>query len=434
MSEGVWQQVDDFRDRWAIKRRAKSGGQGNGFIVHLKGENDAAEYFCKELKDQTNSTRRVRMYREAVGLETYDHPRIPKLVESNARSYETKAAKLYVVMEYVSGKTLLSRCNEPLLLADAVAVTDQLADTVEYLHANGAVHRDIKPENVILRNGSIDAVLVDFGLTFNHADSATDLTRDGEELGNRFLRIPELASYSEGKQDSRTDIAFLTGILFFCVTGKQPAILEDANGRLPHQRSDVDLSGVSPELAQVRSLRRLFDRGFRTRLDDRFPTIQAFRGALSDILKPANLKPDYLEMLTRAGRLGGDGESAARYRRRSSALEGVWRWMDKNVRAIQVLTRGVYVVTSSGDYEPGTDHPYRNIGLHHHHRGARNRYWLKTTCNFVGPELVVTVAEEDGSDEEEVLRTPIEDPNFDDASDDVIQTRLVIGLEDLPPP
>lgn len=105
--------------------------------------------------------------------------------------------------------------------------------------------------------------------------------------------------------------------------------------------------------------------------------------------------------------------------------------MDKVVRAVQVLTKGEFVVTSSGDYDPGSDHPYRNIGLHHHHRGHLRRYWLRTTCRFVGDEVVVTVAEEDGSREEEVLRTSVENPNFNYSNDDSIQMRLIVGLENL---
>jgi hypothetical protein len=45
---------------------------------------------------------------------------------------------------------------------------------------------------VVLRNGDItDPVLVDLGLSFNDADEDDDLTRAGEEVGNRFLRLPE---------------------------------------------------------------------------------------------------------------------------------------------------------------------------------------------------------------------------------------------------
>lgn len=153
-------------------------------------------------------------------------------------------------------------------------------------------------------------------------------------------------------------------------------MLQDADGRLPLQRPNIDLAAVSPDVERALSLSRLFDRGFQPRLSDRFPNVHSFRDALANLREAPGMTPDYSEIIARAARLGGGG-SAAPYRQRSRALEEVWRWMDRNIRAIQVLTGGEYVVTSSGDYQPGSDHPYRNIGLHHHHRGALNRYWLR---------------------------------------------------------
>lgn len=428
----VWQPALDCRTRWTIQRGAGSGGQGRGYVVSRTGDEAATPYFLKELKDQSNPQRRARLFREAAALESYAHPRIPRLVESNAHLHGDRTAHLYLVTEFISGETLANRHRKPLVFDDAIDLTDQLAETVAYLQTNDAVHRDIKPDNVILRHGEIDAVLVDFGLAFNQSERAAQLTGDWEELGNRFLRVPELASYSVAKQDARTDIAFLAGILFYCLVGEVPAVLEDAEGRLPHQRIGIDLAAVAPDAARIRALGRFFDRGFQPRLNDRFPTIAAFRDALSALRHPSAESPDYMSILMRAGRLR-EGDEAARYRRRSEALKEVWHWMDKNARAIQVATGGTYVVTCSGDYDPGTDHPYRNFGLHHHHRAALQRFWLKATCHFIGPELIVTIANEDGGHEEEVLRTAIEDPNFDFAGDQVIQTRLVIGLEGLPP-
>lgn len=286
----------------------------------------------------------------------------------------------------------------------------------------------------MLRDGNIDAVLIDFGLTFNRREVGKDLTGQWEELGNRFLRVPELSSYSSTKQDYRTDILFLSGILFYCLTGQVPAVLEDGTGKLPHQRSDTDLMSVAPDAARARLLARLFDQGFQPRLNDRFPTIEAFRTALAKLRDPPEqVELDMFDMMARAARLGGTGETAARYRRRTSALSEVWLWMDSVVRAIQIFTKGEFVVTSSGDYDPGSDRPYRNIGLHHHHRGHLRRFWLKTTCRFVGDDLVVTIADENGNREEEVLRTSVDDPQFDQANENTIQARLVIGLEQLPP-
>ncbi|MEO9460756.1 MAG: protein kinase [Lentilitoribacter sp.] len=427
----VWQATSDYSERWIKGKRKGSGGQGHGYQVSRLGSSSPEHYFLKILKDQSNPQRRQRMFREAVALETYDHPRIPQLIESNSQLHDDQKANLYLVTELITGNTLEKSHRQPFSFKDAVDITDQIAETVGYLQVNDAVHRDIKPANIILRDGKIDAVLIDFGLTFNQQDVEKNLTGEWEELGNRFLRLPELASYSEARQDHRTDIAFLSGILFYCLIGEVPAVLEDGAGNLPHQRSGVDLKTVTPDITRARSLARLFDQGFQPRMSDRFPNVAAFRNALANIKETPQQDFGFEDLIKRAGSLGGNGEMAARYRRRTTTLSEIWIWMDKVVRAIQVLTKGTFVLTSSGDYAPGSDQPYRNVGLHHHHRGHLHRYWLKTTCRFIGDDIVVTIAEEDGSQEEEVLRTSVDDPNFHYANERSIQTRLVLGIENL---
>jgi eukaryotic-like serine/threonine-protein kinase len=299
----VWQPVLDYTERWTVQRSAGSGGQGRGYVVSQAGDLAAQPFFLKELKDQSNPQRRARMFREAAALESYAHPRIPRLVESNAQLYGDCAAKLYLVTEFIRGETLAKRRRRPFAFNDAIDLTDQLAETVAYLQTNDAIHRDIKPDNIILRHGEVDAVLVDYGLAFNQSDEDVQLTGDWEELGNRFLRVPELASYSTAKQDVRTDIAFLAGILFYCLVGEVPAVLEDADGRLPHQRPGIDLGLVTPDTSRTRALGRFFDRGFQPRLNDRFPTIEAFRDRLSTLRHPPVESPDYLDILIGAGRL-----------------------------------------------------------------------------------------------------------------------------------
>ena len=270
-ADEVWQPVLDYKERWTVQRSAGSGGQGRGYVVNQIGDLTAKSFFLKELKDHSNPQRRARMFREAAALESYAHPRIPRLVESNAQRHADRAAKLYLVTDFIPGETLANRHREPFNFNDAIELTDQLAEIVAYLQTNDAVHRDIKPDNIILRKGEVDPVLVDFGLAFNQSNEDVQLTGDWEELGNRFLKVPELASYSSAKQDIRTDIAFLAGILFYCLVGEVPAVLEDADGRLPHQRPGIDLGLVTPDTARTRALGRFFDRGFQPRLNDRFP-------------------------------------------------------------------------------------------------------------------------------------------------------------------
>ena len=87
---------------------------------------------------------------------------------------------------------------------------------MEFYHASGVGHRDIKPDNIILRSGiCASPVLIDFGLTFNVHDEEEDLTPDWQQVGNKFLSLPEHAMFSQNKRDLRSDLTSCVGLLYF---------------------------------------------------------------------------------------------------------------------------------------------------------------------------------------------------------------------------
>lgn len=94
-----------WRDNWKEIGSSPSGGQGASKIVARRdGTVDRA--FMKVLNRQNDVERRARVYREAGSLETLVVPGIPRLIETNARRWEDSSYHLYVVTEYVAGKTL----------------------------------------------------------------------------------------------------------------------------------------------------------------------------------------------------------------------------------------------------------------------------------------------------------------------------------------
>jgi eukaryotic-like serine/threonine-protein kinase len=183
-----WVDAEKCDARWKRVRSLGGGGQADSFLATRLGEGARVSCFLKVLRDQSSRERRGRMFREASALDTYDHPRIPQLIESNAHRHGDAAYRLYLVTEFVPGQPLSDRYGKPFPFMEAVVLTDQLADAVSNLWRHEAVHRDIKPENVMLRDGAVDAVLVDFGLIFKNPQPGEFATDDGQEVGNRFLR------------------------------------------------------------------------------------------------------------------------------------------------------------------------------------------------------------------------------------------------------
>ena len=71
-----------------------------------------------------------------------------------------------MVMEYVSGPSLhniLSGKNKKLPLSTALELAQEVAEALDYAHAQGVVHRDIKPGNILLTAGG-HAKIADFGI------------------------------------------------------------------------------------------------------------------------------------------------------------------------------------------------------------------------------------------------------------------------------
>lgn len=265
----------DYKDRWEVVNNLSGGGQGRTFRTRRR--TGGQEACLKVLKQQDSEDRRRRFFIEANTLANVFHPRVPRLIETNAREdvipLAKGAPKLYLATEFINGPTLADavRAGVPAA-ADAIALTVAVAETLQALHPS-YVHRDLKPENIVLRDGQFcDPVLVDFGLSAS--DEIGPHTAIGEEIGNRFLRLPELAPGSENKRSTVTDITFTAALLFFALTGERPSVLLDSDGRLPHQRPPVRARLDALEGVNVIALLDIFDRAFQPDITKRFATAE----------------------------------------------------------------------------------------------------------------------------------------------------------------
>ncbi len=127
---------------------------------------------------------------------------------------------LYLAMEYVEGSDVQDLIDHrgKLKPAEALAITAQVCDALQYAHSRGVTHRDIKPANVLIsREGYIK--VVDFGL----AKAAHLGTIDHPEvtMGTPAFMAPEVL-HSEERVDGRSDLFSVGAMLYNMLTGKQP--------------------------------------------------------------------------------------------------------------------------------------------------------------------------------------------------------------------
>jgi serine/threonine protein kinase/tetratricopeptide (TPR) repeat protein len=203
-------------DRYSIESELGSGGMATVYLARdIKHDRKVA---LKVLRpDLSAVVGAERFLAEIKVTARLSHPHILALHDSGEA-----AGLLFYVMPFVEGETLRQRMDREgrIALDDAIRITRDVLDALDYAHRREVIHRDIKPENVLLQ-GSY-ALLADFGIAraVGEAGSAR-LTQTGMLLGTPMYMSPEQAS-GEFTIDGRSDVYSVACVLYEMLTGQPP--------------------------------------------------------------------------------------------------------------------------------------------------------------------------------------------------------------------
>jgi tetratricopeptide (TPR) repeat protein len=160
------------------------------------------------------------------------HPAIPRLLR--VEHYQGRHA---IVREFVPGKSLARTLNgDPMPAAQAFAVLDQLAATLEYAHGQGVPHLHLSPHSV-LRSDAGEARVIHFGDARLLATTA-----GGAALGQDLDFVaPEQRAGAVG--NAASDIYALGTLAFRLFTGLTPSAVtyERPSEINPHVDEAVDV-------------------------------------------------------------------------------------------------------------------------------------------------------------------------------------------------
>src|SRR5215472_16868896 len=133
---------EEVLGHYRIIRTLGYGGSATVFLaedIHLE-----REVALKVFQPRDNDTQDflLRFAREARVLAKLDHPHILPVYD-----YGEKNDIAYLVMPYMTGGSLRDRLkqNGPSPVQQALQLTCQALEALQYAHDRGLIHRDIKP-------------------------------------------------------------------------------------------------------------------------------------------------------------------------------------------------------------------------------------------------------------------------------------------------
>ena len=166
-----------------------------GVVYLARDEREGRDVAIKVLKDAPEGEAARRLQREARAMNALDPRGVAQVYDVG----QTPANELYLVMEFVPGRTLRALIRKGRLeRAEALRILRAVATTLGQAHLAGLVHRDVKPDNVMVCDDG-RVVLLDFGIVKRlavgeeTAHLSTQLTAEGSVIGTPAYLSPEQA-------------------------------------------------------------------------------------------------------------------------------------------------------------------------------------------------------------------------------------------------
>ncbi|MDH5316606.1 MAG: serine/threonine-protein kinase, partial [Gemmatimonadota bacterium] len=203
-------------DRYRLERELGQGGMATVYLAEdLKHHRQVA---IKVLRPELSALLGAeRFLKEIETTANLQHPHILPLHDSGSAD-----GLLFYVMPYVSGESLRQKLTreKQLGIEEAVRITTQVANALDYAHRQNVIHRDIKPENILLSEGQ--ALIADFGIALALRQAGgSRLTETGLSLGTPQYMSPEQAT-GDRQLDARSDIYSLGCVLYEMLAGEPP--------------------------------------------------------------------------------------------------------------------------------------------------------------------------------------------------------------------
>jgi serine/threonine protein kinase len=258
------------------------GQSGMAVIYRAVQPSLGREVVIKVLPSQflSDSTFLERFNREVQVIARLQHPHIVPI-----HDYGEQDGAPYMVMSFYPGGTLAAAIEAAaggLPLGLVARILRQIAQALDYAHAEGVIHRNIRPASILL-DRTLNAYLADFSIA--KVEEATANLTGVKVLGTPAYMAPELAS--SGALSPSVDIYALGITLFEALTGRLPFDAAHQIGLLlAHANQPVpDIRALRPDLPP--GIQPVIERVLAKGPADRYPTALALAEALDAVAREA---------------------------------------------------------------------------------------------------------------------------------------------------
>ncbi|MDZ4863256.1 MAG: serine/threonine-protein kinase [Gemmatimonadota bacterium] len=286
MTDSLARLTAALSDRYRIERELGQGGMATVYLAHdIKHDRQVAVKVLRpELAAVIGAERFLAEIRTTANLQ---HPHILPLFDSGKAvgrsgglSEGSPAEFLFYIMPFIDGESLRDRLSRDrqLPVDEALRLTAEVAEALDYANERGIVHRDIKPDNILLSRGH--ALVTDFGIALAVSQAGgTRLTETGLSVGTPDYMSPEQAA-GDRELDCRSDVYSLGCLLYEMLSGHPPFL-----GRTGQEvRARHALDPVPPLRAARATVPDAVEASVQRALSkqpaDRFRTAGEFAGAL----------------------------------------------------------------------------------------------------------------------------------------------------------
>jgi serine/threonine protein kinase len=228
---------------------------------------------------------RRQFFRELQNMSLLNHSTLASILD-----YGDVDGQLYMARKYTSFGSLLSTqgrswFSPPLPLEQAIRYTIQLAQALQYLHANRFLHGALTFSNLLVQSNPLEQnSSTAMPLLLADAGTAHFVRR----YGHPFITLLPITAAPE-QFSKRTvpasDQYALAIILYYWLAGRPPFLgTPDEIEQQKRSGSTLPLSNLNPHVTPT--IVYVIQRALRASIEERYPSLQAFAEALHNAYQP----------------------------------------------------------------------------------------------------------------------------------------------------